>query len=289
MEIGGLQYRILEWGKPVDGVPPLLLLHGWMDVAASFQFLVDCFEVDRYIIAPDLRGFGLTEAPQGGAVWEPEYLADIDYLVDHYSADAALDLVGHSMGAYLAMTYAGVRSDRVRKLVNMESFGRPRTDPDTAPAFYSRWLDDVKSYREGLKALRPYNSVEDVASRLKKTNPRLGPDQALWLAHQWSRRDDAGRWYILADPVQKVMNGQLHRVEEERAIWRNISAPVLAIEAIEDSFKMWWGDTYSPEEYIQRTACVENYRRVVLDDAGHMLHHDQPAQVARLIEAHIGQ
>jgi pimeloyl-ACP methyl ester carboxylesterase len=37
------------------------MVHGWMDVSASFQFVVDALTTDRHIIAPDWRGYGLTE------------------------------------------------------------------------------------------------------------------------------------------------------------------------------------------------------------------------------------
>jgi pimeloyl-ACP methyl ester carboxylesterase len=63
LPVRNLRYHVLSWGERRSGVPPLVLVHGWMDVAASFQFVVDAFEQDRYVIAPDLRGFGLTQMP----------------------------------------------------------------------------------------------------------------------------------------------------------------------------------------------------------------------------------
>src|SRR6476646_3218158 len=55
-----LRYHVRLWGEPRPGQVPLVLLHGWMDVAASYQFMVDAFAQDRYVIAPDWRGYGLT-------------------------------------------------------------------------------------------------------------------------------------------------------------------------------------------------------------------------------------
>ena len=52
-----LSYHVWTWGEPAPGVAPLVLVHGWMDVAASFQFLVDALQIDRYVVAPDWRGF----------------------------------------------------------------------------------------------------------------------------------------------------------------------------------------------------------------------------------------
>ena len=69
--IRNLNYHVRLWGESAHGVAPLVLVHGWMDVAASYQFVVDAFSTafaqGRCIIAPDWRGFGLTcwQAPEG--------------------------------------------------------------------------------------------------------------------------------------------------------------------------------------------------------------------------------
>ena len=109
------------------------MVHGWMDVAASYQFVVDAFAQDHYVIAPDWRGYGLTESPPTDNYWFPDYLADLDFLLDHYSPDAPVHLVGHSMGGNVAMLYAGSRPQRIRRLVNLEGFGMAG-DPAVAGA-----------------------------------------------------------------------------------------------------------------------------------------------------------
>ncbi|MDF7050974.1 hypothetical protein NMT50_25170, partial [Escherichia coli] len=53
LPVRGLRYHIREWGKP--GAPILFLFHGWMDVSASFQFLVDALRERWHIVAPDWR------------------------------------------------------------------------------------------------------------------------------------------------------------------------------------------------------------------------------------------
>ena len=60
--------------------------------------------------------------------------------------------------------------------------------------------------------------------------------------------------------------------------------PVLAVEASDDSLGQWWKERYSLDEYHERLTHVSNCRVAVVQDAGHMLHHDQPEAVARLIE-----
>ena len=104
------RYHLREWGEPVAGRPPLVLVHGWMDVGASWQFMVDALAQERWIIAPDWRGYGLTTGPgpRPDAYWFPDYLGDLDALLDTISPEQPVDLVGHSMGGNVAMMYAGV-------------------------------------------------------------------------------------------------------------------------------------------------------------------------------------
>ena len=79
--IRNLQYHVRIWGEPAPGKVPLVMVHGWMDVSASYQFVVDAFARDHYVIAPDWRGYGLTQLPEMDNYWFPDYLADLDWLL----------------------------------------------------------------------------------------------------------------------------------------------------------------------------------------------------------------
>jgi pimeloyl-ACP methyl ester carboxylesterase len=263
---------------------PLVMVHGWMDVAASYQFVVDAFAHDHYVIAPDWRGYGSTQSPDADNYWFPDYLADLDFLIDHYSPQAPVDLVGHSMGGNIAMLYAGSRPSRIRKLVNLEGFGMALTHAAQAPKRYAKWMDELKAFHRGEMALKAYDSVDGVAQRLMKTNKRLSLDKANWLARHWAKPDAQGRWRILGDPAHKITNAQLYRVDEVLEIYKSITAPTLAVEASDDSLAQWWQGRYSLAEYHERLRSVPDARTAVIQDAGHMLHHDQPEQLAQLIE-----
>ena len=67
-----------------------------------------------------------------------------------------------------------------------------------------------------------------------------------------------------------------------------ISAPTLAVEASDDSLAQWHGGAYTLQDYHQRLASVRDCRVAVVEDAAHMLHHDQPLQLARLVEEFLG-
>ena len=280
----------------------VFLLHGWMDVSASFQFVVDHLPDHWRVISPDWRGFGLTDWPAsmapGTAYWQPDYLADLDALLDHYQADAPVDLVGHSMGGNVAMSYSGTRPARIARLVNLEGLGLGRTPPEQAPERMREWLDEVKAGPR----LRDYPSLEAVAERLTKTNPRLRPEFAQFLARHWSQPVVAGagsaagpdserpsgrglghleaRYQLLGDPAHKLVNPILYRIDESLAFWASIEAPVLFVlsEHLED-----WRRFALSDEYQQRLAVIAHLQRATVTGAGHMLHHDQPETVAGLL------
>jgi pimeloyl-ACP methyl ester carboxylesterase len=279
-----LRYHVRLWGEPGAGKVPLVMVHGWMDVSASWQFVVDALKDDHYVVAPDWRGYGLTESPPADNYWFPDYLADLDFLLDHYSPDAPVNLVGHSMGGNIAMLYAGSRPARINRLVNLEGFGMASTRPSQAPKRYATWMDELKAFHRGEMELKDYGSVEGVAQRLMKTNKRLGRDKADWLARHWAREEADGRWRILGDPAHKITNANLYRVDETLELYKAITAPTLSVEASDDSLELWWKGKFTLAEYHERLRSVPSVAQAKVSDAGHMLHHDQPEQVAQLME-----
>ena len=283
----GLNYHVQVWGEPGAGKTPLVMLHGWMDVAASYQFVVDALQAEHYVIAPDWRGFGQTEVPGADHFVFADYLGDLDFLLDHFSPGQAVNLVGHSMGGNVAMVYAGVRPERVRRIVNLEGFGMPATVPAQAPTRYARWLDELKALHQGVREMRSYASRDAVASRLMKTNPRLPPDKAQWLAGHWASQNAEGQWHIRGHAAHRLPSAQLYRLDEMLEVFKRISAPTLCVEAADSTMGDFWKGAYSLAEFHQRLQAVPHCEQAQIAQAGHMLHHDQPEQVAALIERFI--
>lgn len=276
----GLRQHALAWdGDPAQ--PLRLLLHGWMDLADSFQFLVDAFAVNAPVVALDWRGFGHSEAGGHDAYWFADYLGDLDAWLDLLSPQAPVDVIAHSMGGNIAMLYAGVRPQRLRRLVNLEGFGVPDSGPESAPERLGRWLDELKEPAR----LADYASRDAVAARLRKNNPRLSAERAAWLAGRWGAEQPDGRWQLRADPVHKRSHALLSRRAEALACWQRIAAPVLFVEGEDDSLAAYWGTRYPRDDLLSRLAVVPQLRHERLAGCGHMLHHDQPEALAALVEA----
>lgn len=278
LTLRGLQYHVREWlvGDPAKA-RTMVLLHGWMDVSASFQFVVDQLQGDWRVVAPDWRGFGLSGKPEGyDTYWFPDYLADLELLLDALGLEQVL-LVGHSMGGNVAMLYSGVAPARVARLVNLEGLGLRENHPRQAAGRYRHYIDQIK---QGAR-LKTYASLAEVAQRLQGNNPRLAADQALFLAGHWASEQADGRWAVRADPAHKLPNPVLYRVEEVVGIWRRISAPVLMVVAGDQGERAAF---LASEGYQRRLLAVADLRVETVPDAGHMMHHDRPGVIASLLE-----
>ena len=282
--IRGLAYHVRAWGEP--DAPKLFMLHGWMDVGASFQFLIDALRREWRVLAPDWRGFGDSEWSADG-YWFADYLADLDALLDHFTPDAPARLVGHSLGGNIVMLYAGVRPQRVERVVSLEGFGIPAEGPAVAPDKFAKWLDALKAP----PAFRPFRDLAAVADRLQRNNPRLARDRAEFLAAHWAEAPLEGTARLKSDPRHKLPFPTVYRMEEVLAVWKRISAPVLWVAAGESFIPKWLGGhpegeagTDSLGEIRARLAQVPHGSLVTIGEAGHMLHLDRPEAVAAAIE-----
>lgn len=277
--VRGLRYHLRHWGE--DGAPKIFMVHGWMDVSASFQFVVDHLQKDWHVIAPDWRGFGLTQNTPADSYWFGDYLADLDAILDHCAPDQAVNLVGHSMGGNVVALYAGVRPERIARLVNLEGFGLPASQDEDAPHRWRKWLDELKTDM----SMQTYPSAAAVAARLKKNNPRLSDERAQFLSTHWSKEDAEGQWRILGDPVHKRSSPLLYELDQVLAVWRKITAPVLWVEGAETDIWRWLGSKEEARHEVdRRIAHIPQVSFETVANAGHMLHHDEPEVVANLIE-----
>jgi pimeloyl-ACP methyl ester carboxylesterase len=291
VELRAHRYHVRTWGEHERGQIPLVLLHGWMDLGASFQFMVDELNYKGMVIAPDWRGFGDTQGPPCDHYVFADYLADLDFLLDHFEVQLGtpqFNILGHSMGGNVAMMYSGIQSERVNKLINLEGFGMPATRPSMAIGRYKRWLGELKALDQKTLALKPYAQREDVAQRLMKNNPRLREDFAHWLAGQWAHQDQGqdsnSIWHLKAQAAHKVVSAHLYQADEMLEIFKAISAPTLCVHSSDLQFDHWWKGQYTFDHYQERIKCITHLTQLQLENCGHMLHHDQPHALAAAIE-----
>ena len=277
-----LNMRLTYWGlkafEPAASSAPLvLLLHGFQDTGATFQFMVDQCASDRPLVALDWRGFGGSEWPSDG-YWFPDYLADLDALLDELSPEAPVCLVGHSMGGNVASLYSGVRPERVRCVVNLEGFGMPRTQPADSPGRLRRWLGEIRTGH----TFKEYESLSQLAEVIRFRYPRFPLGVAEFVAAAWSSPVENGRVRLLGDPRHRRVNPILYKREDAEACWRAAKAPTLIVlgeeSEILERFNMG-GDFAAFRSFFPAVEIAN------IAAAGHMMHIEKPREVAALVEA----
>jgi pimeloyl-ACP methyl ester carboxylesterase len=278
LRVRGLEMHLTRWGpEPSAYAPPVFLLHGWLDSGDTFQFLVDAFKKDRPIVALDWRGFGRSEWPQEGYGF-PDYLGDLDALLDLISLDEPARIVGHSMGGNIANLYAGLRPERVRCVVNLEGFGLPRTTAGDAPKRMRKWLDQIN--KPALE--KTYNSYEQLASIIQFRYPRFTPTTANFVARAWGAVDEDLRIRLAADPRHHWVNPILYKREDAEATWSEIRAPLLMMMGEQSDYLKRLGVDGTIEALRATFPGVEI---TAIAEAGHMLHIERPELVAPVVEA----
>jgi pimeloyl-ACP methyl ester carboxylesterase len=273
-EIRAVDYCCNEWGD--ENSPLLLFLHGWGDCGATFQFVVDELQQDWHVVAPDWRGHGRS-GHMGTSYWFPDYLADLHAILDIYSPDDSVNLVGHSMGANIGGLYAGIFPSRVRRFINIEGFGLADGDPQRAPDNYRRWIES------GLAATdyRSYQSFDELMPRIQKRSPRMSAEQAMFVAQQWARHESGDVVRIRADAAHKMPNAVQYRRAEAEACWNKVEADVLLVLGAETDFT---SDLISWLDPDMSNHPFRNAPTVSIPDVGHMVHFEAPGALAVVIE-----
>jgi pimeloyl-ACP methyl ester carboxylesterase len=152
-----------------------------------------------------------------------------------------------------------------------------RTTPDKAPGRYRQWLDELKTP----PAFSTYDDFEHFARVLARRNPRTSADRIDFVARSWGRRRDDGRIELRADPRHKLVNATLYQREQAEACWRAITAPLLFISASESDFARRYEKEMSNEKVRE---LFQTVTLATVAEAGHMLHHERPEAVAKLLD-----
>ncbi|KQW44418.1 MULTISPECIES: alpha/beta hydrolase [unclassified Ensifer] len=248
---GGQQFTYVDHGQG----PVLLLLHGYSDTSRSFSLIAPSLGGYRLII-PDLGGHGGSMPREGMSIAELAH--DVDCLADRLAIHQFV-LVGHSMGAMIAVDIAARRREAVRALILLSGSLKPDFGPGTEVARAIRGLKDP-----------------------------LGPDDAFF-----------DRWHACSRSVDTAFLRHLRREAAAMPMttWRtlldalavtdlksraaHVRAPVLCIAGAQDPLF----DIGHRQVLAETFASV---RSITLDGHGHNPHWESPADVAALILSFLG-
>lgn len=270
-----LRLHYADWGNP--SAPPLLLIHGGRDHCRNWDAVAQRLRNGWHIIAPDLRGHGDSEWSGSGSYGMAAYIYDLAQLIESQKL-APVTIVAHSLGGMIALRYAGVFPDRVRKVVSIEGLGpSPKQIAERLSNPFSARMRTWVSEQRGLAArsARRYASIEDAAARMQAENKRLSPEQALHLTRYGINQNEDGTYswkfdnYLRSWPPVEMTQPEIEH------LWAEINCPALLIYGSES-----WA---SNPAHDGRDHHFKTGRVVTINGAGHWVHHDRLDEFVKLV------
>lgn len=262
-----LRLHYVDWGNPE--APPLLLVHGGRDHCRNWDWVAERFRDDWHVIAPDLRGHGDSQWSADGSYGMANYVYDLAQLV-HQQGLAPVTIVAHSLGGNIALRYAGVYPENVRRLVAIEGLGpSPKIMKERGETpFAERMREWVESTRKLAGRMpRRYASIEDAFSRMQEENKHLSPEQARHLTEQGVIQNEDGTYSWKFDNYVRIWPPYDMPGRGVQELWSRISCPTLLVYGSES-----WAS--NPEE-DGRSKHFGNAEIVTFEGAGHWVQHDR--------------
>ena len=135
----------------------LLMLHGFPEYWGVWKRLIDSFSKKFHVVAPDLRGYNLTDKPQDTSMYHISHLVeDIRALTEHLGHDTFY-LAAQDWGAQVAWSFIFRYPERVEKLISLNA---------THPALFNRELQTNPEQQKASQYMLMFRSpqAEDIIS-----------------------------------------------------------------------------------------------------------------------------
>jgi 3-oxoadipate enol-lactonase len=235
---------------------PLLFVHGFPLSRGAWQKQVDALRSSYRVIAPDLRGFGESEAGTG-AVTMAQYAEDLHALLQQ-RASGPVVLIGHSMGGYVTLAFARQYPEMVRGLVLVST----RAGTDTAEAAAARRATAEKVQAEGVQVV-----IKAMSSKMLAADNQ---DRAM---------AEQVRGFMALSKPAGVIGALLGMAERPNATAQlaRISVPTLVITGADDLL-------IPPAESEALARAIPGSQLNVIPHAGHLVAFEQPDKFNHVLE-----
>ncbi|MEJ6399418.1 alpha/beta fold hydrolase [Yoonia sp. 208BN28-4] len=179
IEINGVRLHAETHGDPSH--PVIIVLHGGPGGDYRSQLAATSLADTHFVVFYDQRGAGLSERVPAEELTVPLYMEELDGVIEKYSPDRPVTLLGHSWGAMLATAYLGEAPEKVARAVLLE------------PGFFTGdemqdWMAEARPYMSGLDFYR------DAAVAAFQSLHVSGPDSS------------AGQDYMMSEIIHAFTN-----------------------------------------------------------------------------------
>ena len=259
-----LKLQFWDWGQ--DNLPPLLLVHGGLDHARNWDWVARSLREHFHVYAMDLRGHGNSAWAPGALYSIAEHVLDVATLVDLLGGEP-VRLIGHSLGGILTLMYSGLYPDRVRKTIAIEGLGLPAVHRihKPPPERMRAWIESVRKTEN--RETHSYPDLESAVARMKEANPQLSDEVARHLTLHGTNWNGDGSLSWKFDNYVRFLPPYGHNIQEQRAIYAEITCPVLLV---------WGRESWLPDPDTEdRAQAIRDRRILKVDGAGHWVHHDR--------------
>jgi pimeloyl-ACP methyl ester carboxylesterase len=260
----------------------MLLLHGGRDHCRSWDWVADRLRTDWHVMATDLRGHGDSAWSPDGDYSMAAYVYDLAQII--HQLETPVTLVAHSLGGNVALRYAGLYPDKVRRVVAIEGLGpSPKMLAERQQqSLQQRWQDWIRDRRAvSARSPRRYATLTDALERMRSENKYLSAEQAQLLTQHAASRNEDGTWSWKFDNYVHVFPPVDIAPEQLQELWRAISCPTL----------LCYGDKSwaSNPDKDGRASHFRQARVVTFANAGHWVHHDQLEAFMNVLQGFLGE
>jgi pimeloyl-ACP methyl ester carboxylesterase len=278
VDVGGINIRVHEWGD-VDA-RPLFLAHGGFDFARTYDgFAPLLADAGWRVVSWDHRGHGDSDH---AALYSWDADVRDALAVFNSTTYEPVPVVAHSKGGNMLLALAETNPHRVWRFVNIDGLPSPLRHLEIVGHERGRMMEQgVRSWLEHRRVIatliRRPGTIDELATRRGRMNPRLSHDWLRYLVTVGARRDpDGWRWKI--DPALRFGGFGPWRHSWSLGTLQSVAMPLLGILGLEPEDMGWGTQRGQLEPYLPPDS-----RIVYFEDAGHFVHIERPREVADLV------